>query len=152
MRDSRIGSYGAAALILSYAIRAAGLAALATTMTPTRAGFAMLAVAALSRAAMVWHWSALPPARRDGVAVSVGQPEPDAVRIALASAVVLALVLLWPSAGFVAAVATIAATGIATWSLTRYIGSRIAGHTGDTIGASQQSADMAALIALALLT
>jgi len=37
-------------------------------------------------------------------------------------------------------------------ALTRYIQSRIGGHTGDTIGASQQCAEMAALAALALCT
>ena len=60
MKDSRIGSYGAVALILSFALRGAALAAVATTVTPTMAGLALLGVAALNRAAMVWHWSLLP--------------------------------------------------------------------------------------------
>jgi adenosylcobinamide-GDP ribazoletransferase len=152
MRDSRIGSYGAAAMILSYGIRAASIAAIGAALNPTAAALAMIAVAAASRAAMVWHWSSLPPARRDGVAVSVGGPEEASVNFALASAVVIVAVLVWPIAGFAAAVATVAAAGLATLGLTRYIGSRIGGHTGDTIGASQQCAEMAALAALALFT
>jgi adenosylcobinamide-GDP ribazoletransferase len=152
MRDSRIGSYGAAALILSYGIRAASIAAVGAVLNPTAAALAMIAAAAASRAAMVWHWSALPPARRDGVAVSVGGPEDASVKFALASAVVIVTVLVWPTAGFAAAIATIAAAGLATLGVTRYIGSKIGGHTGDTIGASQQCAEMAALAALALFT
>jgi adenosylcobinamide-GDP ribazoletransferase len=152
MRDSRIGSYGASALVLSYGIRAAALAAIGGALTPTGAGFSMIAIAALSRAAMVWHWSALPPARRDGVAVSVGLPESEAIMLALGSAAVIVVAVIWFFAGFGAACATIAAAGLAVFGLTRYIGSRIGGHTGDTIGASQQCAEMAALAALALCT
>lgn len=152
MRDSRIGSYGASALILSYGIRAASVAAIGNALNPTAAGLAMIAVAAASRAAMVWHWSSLPPARRDGVAVSVGGPEEASVTFALGSAAVIVFVLIWPAAGFAAACATLAAAGLAALALTRYIGARIGGHTGDTIGASQQCAEMAALAALALFT
>jgi adenosylcobinamide-GDP ribazoletransferase len=152
MRDSRIGSYGACALILSYTIRAASIAAIGTAAGPWTAVAGLLAIAAISRAAMVWHWSALPPARRDGVAVSVGGPEAASMRFALASAAVIGLLLLWPLAGFAAALATIAAVGLATGLFTRYISARIGGHTGDTIGAAQQCADMAALVALALFT
>ncbi len=152
MRDSRIGSYGASALILSYSIRAASMAAIASSLPPVRAALVIVAVAAASRAAMVWHWSSLPPARRDGVAVSVGGPEAAAVNVALISAVVIVAALVWPSVGFAAACAAIAAAGLATACLTRYISSRIGGHTGDTIGASQQCAEMAALATLALWT
>jgi adenosylcobinamide-GDP ribazoletransferase len=152
MRDSRIGSFGASALILSYGIRAAALAALGAALSPSGAGFAVVAVAALSRAAMVWHWSQLPPARKDGVAVSVGLPESASVTFAVLFAFLAALVILWFFAGLAAASVAIAACGLAAWAVTRYIGSRIGGHTGDTIGASQQCAEMAALAALALLT
>ena len=152
MRDSRIGSYGASALILSYGIRAASMAGIGSALTPTTAALAIIAVAGVSRAAMVWHWSLLPPARRDGVAVSVGGPDDASVSLALISSAVIVAVLIWPIAGFAAACATIAAAGLAVFCLTRYIGSRIGGHTGDTIGASQQCAEMAALAALALCT
>jgi adenosylcobinamide-GDP ribazoletransferase len=150
MRDSRIGSYGASALVLSYGLRGAAIAAIGASLTPTRAALVLIAVAAVSRAAMVWHWSSLPPARRDGVAASAGSPEAGAANIALISAVVGAVVLIWPTAGFGAALASLAAGGLATMALTRYIERKIGGHTGDTIGASQQCAEMAALAALAL--
>src|SRR5690606_24070433 len=91
MKDSRIGTYGAVALVLSFALRGAALAAIAGSVTPTVAGLALLGVAALNRAAMVWHWSQLPPARADGVAASAGEPEEPATTLALATGGVLAL-------------------------------------------------------------
>lgn len=76
MKDSRIGSYGAVALILSFGLRVSALASFLPLFTPTGAGLMILGAAALSRAAMVWHWSRLPPARRDGVAASAGETGP----------------------------------------------------------------------------
>lgn len=152
MRDSRIGSYGASVMILSYLLRAAAIAAIASALTPVSTALAVIAVGALSRAALVWHWSSMPPARTDGVAVSVGAPEADSVWFGLATALAIGLVLLWPTAGLAAASAAFAAAGLATWLVSRYIRSRLGGYTGDTIGASQQCAEMAALVALALLT
>ncbi|MBL0374870.1 adenosylcobinamide-GDP ribazoletransferase [Rhizobium sp. KVB221] len=150
MRDSRIGSYGASALVISYGIRAAALASIAALLNPIQAGLCLVAVAALSRTAMVWHWSALPPARRDGVAASAGLPEADAVKAASVFACVIAVVALWPAAGLVPMFAAFAASIAASWAMTTYIRSRLGGHTGDTIGATQQCAEMAALCSLAL--
>ena len=150
MRDSRIGSYGASALVLSYGMRAAGMVSLGLTLGPVAAGAILIAVAAVSRAAMVWHWSLLPPARRDGVAASVGQPEQSAVVLALVSAALIAVVLVWPGAGFAALALMLALAALATYGLTYYIGSKVGGHTGDTIGAVQQAAEIVALFALSI--
>jgi len=151
MKDSRIGSYGAVALILSFAIRASALAAIARWTTPTEAGLVMLGVAALSRAAMVWHWSLLPPARTDGVAASAGMPAPDATNIALGLGGVLALLLIVSAASFMSTLLVIALSAGMAWGFTRYISARIGGHTGDTIGATQQLTEIMSLTALAVL-
>jgi adenosylcobinamide-GDP ribazoletransferase len=150
MKDSRIGSYGAVSLVLSFALRGAAMAAFAPVVTPTAAGLAMLGVAALSRAAMVWHWSLLPPARTDGIAASAGQPEAAATAVALATGGGLALVLMLPAMSFVAAIAALALSAGVAWAFTRYISARIGGHTGDTIGATQQLTEIMSLSALAL--
>lgn len=150
MKDSRIGSYGAVALILSFALRGAALAAFAAAVTPTIAGLALLGVAALNRAAMVWHWSLLPPARADGVAASAGEPEGMAALIALATGGVLAFVLMLPAVSFFATVFSITLSAGVAWGFTRYISARIDGHTGDTIGATQQLTEIMSLSALAL--
>ncbi|MDE1995237.1 MAG: adenosylcobinamide-GDP ribazoletransferase, partial [Rhizobiaceae bacterium] len=75
MKDSRIGTYGAVALVLSFGLRAAALAAIARGLPPFSAALALPAAATLSRGAMVWHWYALPPAKPDGIAASAGRPD-----------------------------------------------------------------------------
>jgi adenosylcobinamide-GDP ribazoletransferase len=151
MKDSRIGTYGALALILSVGLRAAAIAALVPAWPALTVALAWLAAAALSRAAMVWHWSALPPAKADGVAASVGQPDAGATRVALAcglaAPVALGLIALplWPTIG------ALLVAGLQTSGFTAFVRSKIQGHTGDTIGASQQVAEIGFLLSLAIL-
>ena len=146
MKDSRIGSYGAVALILSFGLRVSALAAVLPLLSPTGAGLVVLAAAALSRTAMVWHWSKLPPARRDGVAASAG-----AVTIALVLGIVCAaLLLLLSGASLLAAVLAIGAFAAAVVAFSGIVEGKIGGHTGDTIGATQQLSEIAVLAALAL--
>jgi adenosylcobinamide-GDP ribazoletransferase len=152
MKDSRIGSYGAVALVLSFGLRSAAIAALAVVLTPSGLGMVLLGVAAASRAALVWHWSLLPPARADGVAASVGEPETGAVRLALASGTVLAVLLMLPHVALAATALAFVATVLAVLAFNRAAAGKIGGHTGDTIGATQQLSEMAVLFALALAT
>ncbi|MFK0163204.1 adenosylcobinamide-GDP ribazoletransferase [Rhizobium sp. NPDC090279] len=150
MKDSRIGTYGAAALILSFGLRAAALAALARELPASEAPVAILATAALSRGAMVWHWYALPPAKADGLAASAGKPDGDAMQLALIAALGLAVLLVWPAIGVPALIGCLLATSAATFLATRYVRQKLAGHTGDTIGATQQICEIASLCTLAM--
>ena len=99
---------------------------------------------------MVWHWSLLPPARRDGVAASVGVPESRATLFALASGILIAALLLLPHATLPAILLALAAAVLAVLVFNRMALGKIGGHTGDTIGATQQLAEMSVLFALAL--
>lgn len=150
MKDSRAGSYGVVALVLSFGIRSAAIAALAPILTPAGLAMALLAAAAASRTAMVWHWSLLPPARRDGVAASVGEPDRAATIVALASGLLIAALLLLPHAGPLALALPLALAVAAILAFNRIALRKIGGHTGDTIGATQQLAEMSVLFALAL--
>jgi len=150
MRDSRIGSYGAVSLILSFGLRATALSALANHLSPSEAGVAALSVAALSRAALVWHWSMLPPARKDGVAASVGEPEANAAYLAYSSAVLFAIILLWSFTGIWTLFLCAASITACVYGFSGFVRSKIGGHTGDTLGASLIIAEIAALIALAV--
>lgn len=150
MKDSRIGTYGAVALILSFAIRAAALAAIARAAPPLMAALAIPAVACLSRGALVWHWHRLPPAKPDGVAAAAGQPNESALNFALVSACLLTALLIWPSLGLLPLVSTLLATGIAAIVFTWFIRKKLSGHTGDTLGATQQISEIAAFCALAM--
>ncbi len=92
MKDSRIGTYGASALILSFALRAAAIAAIARAAPPFAAALALPAVACISRGALVWHVGIrLPAAKTDGLAVAAGQlHERGAMHKALVAGCVLA--------------------------------------------------------------
>jgi adenosylcobinamide-GDP ribazoletransferase len=154
MKDSRIGSYGVIALILSYGLRAGALASLAQNSlnygSLALPALALLAAATLSRALMVAHWHVLPPARAGGVAAGAGSPEAGARNVALASAALACLILLLPAIGLLPILVALALAALAVTGFTRHARGRIGGHTGDTIGAAQQAGEIVFLIALAL--
>ncbi len=141
MRDSRSGAYGVLALVFSVALRAAALAALTTP----RAGAALIAAHAVSRAGMpvIMRW--LEPARSDGLGASVGQPDDAAIGWCLGIGIVIALVCL----GFLPGLAglIVAAAGIGT--LATLARRQIGGYTGDVLGAAQQIGEIAMLLTAA---
>lgn len=151
MKDSRIGTYGALALILSVGFRVASLTILIAALPAPSATLAVIATAVLSRTLLVWHWSSLPSARTDGVAAAAGTPDRDATRTGLALGAVLTaalcLIALPFHAWFPAALLALATVSL----FTRHVRNRLDGHTGDTIGASQQLCESAFLLALAII-
>ncbi|MGN7293512.1 adenosylcobinamide-GDP ribazoletransferase [Rhizobium sp. SAFR-030] len=151
MKDSRVGSYGVVALILSFGLRASALMAIAATAGTGLAAAALLAAAAFSRALMVWHWADLPLARTDGTAAGAGRPLAAAMRFALGLGAALSLVLLPAGAPLVPVVLALLAAGLAALLFTRFVSRSIGGHTGDTIGATQQITETTLLCALAVL-
>ncbi|KQV27645.1 cobalamin synthase [Rhizobium sp. Root1203] len=150
MKDSRIGTYGAIALILSFAIRAAAIAAIARAAPSFATALALPAVACISRSALVWQWHRLPPAKTDGVAAAAGQPSEGAMHQALVAGCVLAALLLWPALGLLPLVCGLLAAGLAVMAFTTLIRKKLRGHTGDTLGAAAQISETAALCALAM--
>ena len=139
MRDSRIGSYGVLALILSVGLRWSALAGLIAA----GAWGAVLAAAVLSRAGMPALMAALPRARTDGLSHGVGQPGRGAVCGAMAVALGLALACTGWAVLLAAAWAALAVAGMG--ALAR---AKLGGQTGDILGAAQQLAEIAALLAL----
>jgi adenosylcobinamide-GDP ribazoletransferase len=150
MKDSRLGAYGGLALILSLGLRMEALASLATAAGPLAAGLALIAVNAGARAALVWHWHILPPARPDGVAAAVGQPSMEALRLALASGVLIYVLATVPFLGFAPSAGAAALGLVAVTVFTRLTRGKIQGHTGDTLGGSEQLTEIAILIGLAI--
>lgn len=150
MKDSRIGTYGAVALVLSVALRATALATIIDSATPFVAACVLIASAASSRAALVWHWATLPSARATGVAVAMGSPSPEAACwcYGVGTAVVALLIFLIPWTSLAAA---IVATGLIVLGFTRFVRHKLEGHTGDTLGGAQQLAEAGFLVSLAFL-
>lgn len=145
MRDSRIGAYGASALMMSGLLRWSALAALAN---PLYACSALIAAHAASRALLPAFLYLVPPARADGLGAGAGAVKADTTYIALA---IGAVALLATSlAGTVPSVILLAVIFFAFRALClRQIG----GQTGDTLGALQQLGEIAVLVvAAAVLT
>ncbi len=137
MKDSRIGSYGALALIF------AGLAKWSALVSILTAGGlipALIAAGAMSRAMMAVVMAALPPARATGLAHSVGRPSAAVALVATGLGLVIA-VLAFGGVG----VAMLIAGLITTLGLVMLARAKIGGQTGDILGATQQLADLAAL-------
>ena len=150
MKDSRIGSYGVLALLFSAALRGVSLTIIIAVLPPLGSAAVIMGIAALSRAAMVWHWNALPPARENGVAARAGMPKRGATEVALLSGLVLFAVAAFLSAGLVATLVSLALTAASILFMTSLSRRKIGGHTGDTIGAVQQVAEITLLGGLAL--
>ena len=144
MRDSRTGGYGVLAMIFSVALRAAALAAIAD---PLAVVLAMVAAGAMSRAAMPAVMLALPRASATGLGAAAGKPAAADMSIGIAVSVLLALLLLGPAG----ALAMLAAAAVATLAVATLARRRLGGYTGDVLGAVQQAAEIAALLALAAL-
>ena len=128
MRDSRIGSYGALALVVTFALRAIAL-------TATSRPVVLLVIASvLGRAGMLLLLMLLSPARQDGLAAGLRQRRWEAF--------VVGLLLAAPTAAIqpVSACAALIVVGIVAWLAARQVG----GYTGDVLGAAEQLVECAA--------
>ncbi len=136
MKDSRIGAFGAIALILFLLGRYTSL----ETLMDTHLIPALIAVGAASRLPMTLAMFAMPRARDEGLSASVGKPPETSLIIAIILTLVICFVFIGWSGIFVLVWALIAA------SLMGLIAMRcIGGQTGDVLGAMQQWAELAAL-------
>ena len=148
MRDSRIGTFGACALVLSLMTRVAAIAGIAASGTgPAMA--AVIAAATLSRVACVAVLHLLPPARQDGLGAQAGTPARETLIQAATVGAAVAVVSLWIGAGFGAAIAAAVCAAGATWATIALARAQIGGQTGDVAGASQQAVECAVLVATA---
>ncbi len=149
MKDSRIGSYGGAALILVLILRVAAISALLDETTPLAAGLLVLAAAGLSRTMGLTPVAMLPPARPGGFSSTVGRPTMPVYVLAMTLSLFitggligLAELSLWGAAiGILLGLALTAA--MTFWSL-----KAIHGQTGDIAGACQQLSEIAFYLGL----
>jgi len=139
MKDSRIGAYGAIALVLALLARQEGISAIEAASLP----LAMAALGAGSRALMVVVMASLRHARQGGLAARAGKPPFEAVLTALATGL-LFCVLAFGWLGF----GVFAAMALVTLTVALIAHARFGGQTGDILGASQQSAEVIGLAVL----
>ncbi|SFI90327.1 adenosylcobinamide-GDP ribazoletransferase [Jannaschia pohangensis] len=139
MRDSRVGSYGVIALVLSLLLR---WSLIATALVQGHMLSTVVIAAVVSRAPMAILMRWLPAARADGLSRGSGVPSAAAAQIGILLA---ALVLIGPGGhGLLAGVMVTAVLLTLGW-LAR---TKIGGQTGDVLGACQQLCEIAVLVAL----
>ena len=139
MRDSRIGTYGACALVLAILVR---WSALATIAEPAPVASALLVAHAAARAQLpVFMWL-IPPARSDGLSAGAGQASAQSAMVAAG----LGFVCLAFGLGFGKAIVGLILLSIVgfvwAWLATKQIG----GQTGDILGALEQTGEIAILL------
>lgn len=161
MKDSRIGSYGAVALVLALVLKVtavAGLASAAQTDGLAWAAMALIWSHAVSRAAPVWlvwrlpyagdaeHAKAKPLATRASgrglgfALVWVGVASGAAVWVTVWTEASSWTAALW------VALSALAACASATLCCARWLHHRLGGFTGDTLGATQQIVELVGLL------
>ncbi len=137
MRDSRIGTYGALALILSVSLRAAALASFYNPVA------ALLIAHCLARTAMPVMMSLTSPATSTGVAASVGRPP----RWGTLLAVVIALgatLFFYPVTAHRPLIAAFLSVALVAYLAKNQIG----GYTGDVLGATEQVVEISVLLSI----
>jgi adenosylcobinamide-GDP ribazoletransferase len=145
MRDSRNGTFGVLAIALSVLIKVACLAQFGSAT-----GLVVLIAAhSLSRAVIAYPLLAFSPAQDDGLGVRVGKPTDNDVWLTVGIGMALAFLLLLGQGFFVALLAPVL-TVAAAWAASHWIARRLGGYTGDTLGAVQQTAEIAFLVVAAL--
>jgi len=149
MKDSRIGSYGALALGLSLLLRAALLAVLAQRPL-MGAVAALLASHSLARAAAVGVMVSLPyggdaeHAKAKPLALAVA---PFNFGVALGWCALLGLALSVAGIPLTRLLAALAAATVVALLMRHWLHARLSGYTGDGLGATEQLAEIAVLLA-----
>lgn len=141
MSDSRVGVYGAVALIFSIGVRWSALAIIAAE---GELWAALIAAAVLSRAPMVTLMHMLPNARSTGLSSAVGRPPRDTTLVAIAIAAGVGFLTV----GF-AVIPVAILLCAATLAIAAVSKAKIGGQSGDVLGASQQIGEIAVLVVLA---
>lgn len=142
IRDSRIGTYGVCALILSFGLRWSALAAIAN---PWAVALALCAAHAAARAGVPAFMSLVPPARPDGLAARAGAPAGRSVAIAFAIGTFALALALGPAKALVGLVLL----SLAGLILARLAIRQIGGQTGDILGAFEQVGEILILLVAA---
>lgn len=141
MRESLLGAYGMLALVFIVGLKVAALEA----MEASDAAASLIGAEIAGRAILPALLSLLSPARSEGVSFDAGKPRKEDLILDLALGAVLMLIML----GFGAGLAAIVFTALVTALTIGIVKSRIGGHTGDILGATEQVVSTVVLLVAA---
>lgn len=162
MRDSAIGTYGVLALVLCLLLKVALLTSLSTVLQPIPCAMVLIAVAAVSRTAVLYPWFALPPARpkidgndngggkaASGLSARYGRPDFQTYLVGGVLSLPFAAILWWAT-GLWPIVIAIITVKVLVLGFTHLSKRHVGGHTGDILGATQQISEIALLLGLTI--
>jgi adenosylcobinamide-GDP ribazoletransferase len=142
MRDSRLGTYGACALVLSLLLR---ISAIADITQPALVASALLAAHIGARAAMPAVMWFVPPAKPDGLSASASLPPAASVAIAAVLGAIALGLGLGPGPGTIAVLVSLAGAAL----VARLSIAQIGGQTGDVLGTVEQVSEILILLVAA---
>jgi adenosylcobinamide-GDP ribazoletransferase len=148
MKDSRLGTFGALALILGSLARVFSIAIIAAHSL-CLAFWVLVATAAVSRTLMLLALRLLPPARSEGAGFSAAAPSEPVLAIAALIGFVLALLPLLAHASLGRVIVALILSVVAAYGVTALARRLFQGQTGDVAGATQQAAEITAYIVYA---
>lgn len=152
MHDSRIGSFGAIALVIVLLAKFGALVEIAR-VSLAQAGLALVIAHAASRAVGLMVMTLLSYARPEEIGAKA-KPEAQGIgaREWITGGVVGAAPALVAAAsghiGVITLLTLFTACGVVLLAATRYFRARIGGYTGDCLGATQQIAEVAIYLVL----
>jgi adenosylcobinamide-GDP ribazoletransferase len=142
MHDSRIGTFGVCALIISFLLR---VAALTNLGDPGLVAAVLVAAHAAGRAPIAAFMRLVPTARTDGMSADAGRPPQGSAMVA----VLLGLVPLMIGLGFAASVVAVVLLAAGFGCMAWLCKSQIGGQTGDVLGALEQIGEIVVLLVAA---
>lgn len=147
MKDPRLGSYGASALVLALGFKIAVIAEILAAAGTVHAVLALIGATAMARIVGLWPLVALPPARIDGTGAAAGRLANEAWLSGIVIGLVISLACAFVVAGLAGVIAPLLAYAVA-FAMTRLAERQIGGQTGDVCGAATLAAELAFLAAL----
>ncbi len=147
MRDSRMGAYGALALILITVGKLGALERLYAVGGAQAALFGIVAAHVLARGILPAVMAALPLASASGVAASAGRPGAGIAGLAILLATALVAALVGP----IAALILCGAAGLKSAAIGTLVRRLIGGYNGDALGLIEQAGEIVTLAVLIIL-
>ncbi|MBS7543799.1 adenosylcobinamide-GDP ribazoletransferase [Ancylobacter oerskovii] len=145
MRDSRLGTFGALALMLALLLRIGALEGLAA-ISWAGAASALLAASSLARLGALAVVGALPSARPDGLAGRAGRPSVATLWKAGIAALAISAISLALANGWKELAGGLFLAAIAWIGIIRLASAKFGGQTGDVAGAAALTVEIAFLL------